>query len=247
MSDKSEKLKKEIDSFQNLWHGGTTLSRQGWAHCANDRLKVGVDLNKIYEICIKPYINDKITALEIGTNGGAWLKKMMKAKSLIGLDVLSAEHVGFWNNIPKVDKVTYHHVKDFSCDCLGENSIDYLFSYDVFCHISHSGTEEYLKNLHNKLKKGADCFVMIADSKKYQHQQSRDKCTRASGFNSWDNLIDDFDGDISIRPGRWYFYDTDRFCKLLEKYNYILIDKDVIGKYDAKSPIIHFRKSELSV
>ena len=240
MSNKTEKLISEINSFKNLWKGGTTLSYQGWESCAKDRLKAGIDINKIYEICIEPYITDNTFALEIGPNGGAWMKKMMKAKKLVGIDVLSAEYVGFWNNIPKVDKVTYHHVKDFSCDCLEENSIDYLFSYDVFCHISYSGTEEYLKNLHNKLKKGADCFVMIADSKKYQHQQSREKCARASGFNSWEELVADSDGHPT--PGRWYFYNTEKFCDLLEKYNYTLLNKDVIGKYDAISPIIHFKR-----
>ena len=66
--------------------------------------------------------------------------------------------------------------------------------------------------------------------------------TTSSGHPDWNTFVNDFDGDSSQRPGRWYFYDTERFCKLLEKYNYILVDKDVIGKYDTLSPIIHFKK-----
>jgi len=30
--------------------------------------------------------------------------------------------------------------------------------------------------------------------------------------------------------------------KIFEKYNYNLLSKDVIGKYDIRSPIIHFTK-----
>jgi hypothetical protein len=242
--DINDKLKRELRDFSNFWKGGTTLSRQGWSTCARERLKTGIDINKIYQICIQPYINSNTTVLEIGTNGGGWLSRMLEAKRLIGLDALSADHTGFWKNVPKLDKISYHYVLDFSCDCLEEDSIDFVFSYDVFCHISFSGTEEYLKNLYNKLKPGANGFIMIADSDKYQNKQGRIKLTETSGHSDWDTFVDDFDGKVSYRPGRWYFYDTERFCKLLEKYNYILVDKDVIGKYDAKSPIIHFKKPD---
>ena len=68
----------------------------------------------------------------------------------------------------KSDKIKYIQIDDFSCDELEKESITYLFSYDVFCHISYSGTEEYLKNLYPKLKKGAECFIMIAAPNKYQ-------------------------------------------------------------------------------
>jgi hypothetical protein len=244
MSYKEEKLMREVNSFseKKLWRGGTTLSRQGWETCAQQRMKVGIDLNKIYEICIEPYINSETVALDIGTNGGAWLKKMLKAKTLIGTDVLSAEHVGFWNNVPNLDKISFHQVKDFSCDCLEEDSIDYVFSYDVFCHISFSGAEAYLKNLHSKLKTGANCFIMIADSDKYKSEAGKHRCMVNSGYSDWQTFVDDYDGEPMKGRGRWYFYNTDKFCDLVEKYGYTLVNKDVIGEYDINSPIIHFTR-----
>ena len=235
-----EKLRNEIESFSSLWEGGTTLSKYGWEACLEPRLKNGVDLEKIEEICILPFINEESIALEIGTNGGAWLKRMMKAKNLIGTDVLSPEHTGFFNNIPQSDKVEYIQVTDFSCDELEKDSITYLFSYDVFCHISYSGTEEYLKNLYPKLKKGADCFIMIADPDKYIHENGRNKLMTSAGFVDWDLFVDDYDGNPVA--GRWYFYGIDRFCYLLKKYDYKIVSKDVIGEYDKKSPIVHFKK-----
>jgi cyclopropane fatty-acyl-phospholipid synthase-like methyltransferase len=204
------------------------------------RLKNGVDLKKIEEICITPYINEESTILEIGTNGGAWLKRMMKAKKLIGTDVLSSEHTGFFKNVPKSNKIKYFQVNNFSCDELDNDSITYLFSYDVFCHISFSSTKKYLKNLYPKLKNGADCFIMIADTDKYTDQDGRNKLMISAGFADWDLFINDYDGDPV--PGRWYFYGIDRFCSLLNKYNYKIVSKDVIGKYDIRSPIIHFTK-----
>ena len=53
-------------------------------------------------------------------------------------------------------------------------------------------------------------------------------------------FVDDYDGDPI--NGRWYFYGIDRFCYLLKKYDYKIVSKDVIGEYDKKSPIVHFKK-----
>ena len=100
--------------------------------------------------------------------------------------------------------------------------------------------EEYLKNLYPKLKKGSECFIMIADPDKYIDQNGQYKLMTSAGFVDWGLFVDDYDGDPVA--GRWYFYGIDRFCALLNKYNYNLLSKDVIGKYDIRSPIIHFTK-----
>lgn len=241
----NEKLKREIRSFSNLWKGGTTPSRVGWEQAAVICKNTGQqNMYKIHEICIEPY-TDNAVILDIGTNGGAWLTKMQNAKKLIGIDVLSAEHTGFWKNIPTNirEKVDFFQVTDFECDFLNDNSIDYVFSYDVFCHMSYSGAESYLKNLYNKLKPGANCFIMIADPIKYQDMNGRKKLMKIAGFNNWDDFVNDYDGEPN--NGRWYFYGVEKFSELLKKYNYDLISKDVIGPYDPRSPIIHFRKPNI--
>ena len=62
----------------------------------------------------------------------------------------------------------------------------------------------------------------------------------SAGFVDWDLFVDDYDGNPVA--GRWYFYGIDRFCYLLKKYDYKIVSKDVIGEYDKKSPIVHFKK-----
>ena len=81
---------------------------------------------------------------------------------------------------------------------------------------------------------------MIADSDKYTHQNGRNKLMTSAGFVNWDLFLDDYDGDPVA--GRWNFYGVDRFCSLLNKYHYKIISKDVIGEYDTRSPIVHFKK-----
>ena len=233
----SDKLTEELNSFSDLWEGGTTLAKHGWDAVSKTR-----NVEAIYTTCIKPFVNEDAVVLEIGCNGGGWTQKMLMAKRLIGLDALSADHTGFWRNMPKKDNIEYHHVKDFECNELDDNSIDYLFSYDVFCHISYSGAEAYLKNIYNKLKVGANCFIMIADADKYTDINGMNRLRRRAAFDNIPDFINDYDGEA--KNGRWFFYGTDRFCDLLQKYGYTLIDKDVMKEKDPLSPTIHFKKEK---
>ena len=237
------KLSREIDSFQNLWRGGTTPSKYGWEKAAKIALDSGShDMYKISELCLEPY-SKNATIWDLGTNGGAWTCRMKKASKIICSDILPAKHTGFYRNIPKdiKHKVFFHKVTDFKCSFLEENSIDLLFSYDVFCHISYSGAKAYIENMKSKLKKGANCFIMIADEIKYQDPSGRDKLMKYAGFNSWEEFVKDYDGEPN--KGRWYFYGVERFYELLEKNGYKIIDKDVIREYDSRSSIVHFQNT----
>lgn len=233
------KLEKELLSFKNLWKGGTTLSKQGWDKCQRKRIEFQ-DLNKIVETCIKPYVNAGTNVLEIGCNGGGWTQHFFGANEIYGFDALNAKHTKFWDNIKKKDNIHYFQVKDFNCNELVDNTINYVFSYDVFCHISYSGASAYLKNLFKKLKKGADCFIMIADANKYFNIKGRKKLMKCAGFSNFDDFVKDYDGDPN--NGRWYWYGTELFCEKLKEYGYIIVDKDVAINSDKLNPIIHFRK-----
>jgi len=230
-----DQLKKELESFNGLWEGGTTLVKQGWNRVSKER-----NIDAIYNVCVRPYINKDTTVLEIGCNGGGWTKKMLHAKKVIGFDALSRRYTGFDVNIGRANNVEYYQVKDFKCNELGDNSIDYVFSYDVFCHISYSGTEEYLKNLYPKVKKGANFFIMIADADKYTNKRSLQASANKAGFSTIKEYIDDYDGEA--KGGRWFFYGTEKFCELLNKYMYNIVSRDVMGDLDPLSPTIHFIK-----
>lgn len=237
MKGKTEvELKEELASFQSLWKGGFDSkgkSLEFWG-------SVSSEFDKIVDICISPYINKEVVALEIGCGGGKWTKKLLGAEKIYCLDALSAEHNRFWERFSRDENIYYFKVEEFKCSMLLENSIDYVFSYDTFCHISYSGAFEYLKHLYSKLKKGANCFIMIADACKYVDRKGRKKLVKDAGFSCFEDLVEDYDG--KPYPGRWYFYGTERFCEILEKCEYIIANKDVVLEIDERSPIIHFRK-----
>lgn len=215
-----EKLQKELQSFSTIWRGGY------FNNIENDER----NLMAIKEGCIDEYLTEQDVVLEIGCGRGAWTKHLsQKAKYTYCFDALSAQHNCFWEYIGEnnKDKINYIHVSDFSCKDIPDNSISFLFSYDVFCHISYSGMTEYFKNLYPKLKSGAKCFVMVADYDKYSKFRTPTS-----------EKVEDYDGEPS--PGRWYWYGTKRFCAALRNLGYIVLNEDM--DLIRRDPITFFTK-----
>jgi len=221
-----EKLRRELESFSGLWKGGYFNDVEN----TPDRR-----LRAVYGACLAPYVNGA-TVLEIGPGRGGWTKKILAGEpaKVYCLDVVSAEHNCFWEyvGLQAAERVEYHTVTDFSCSALPDNSINYVFSFGVFCHISYSGISEYLKNLRPKLAPGANCFIMFADADKY-----RGLCGNNGFVCEMDGrAYASYDGDPS--PGRWYWVGTERFCDLLRSLGYEVVAPDV--NVYPRDPICHF-------
>ncbi len=235
-----DKLSKEIDSFQTIWWGGF---RSGYSPKRNQK-------------GIEQYLKDNMKGsylLEIGCGGGQWSKYIYNLDvfdKIYCIDVLSQEHNNFWNYVGTKDKIEYFQVKDFSLNCIPDNSLDYVFSYDVFCHISYSGQSEYLKNLYKKCKENCKIFIMYADPEKYLQSEPEHlfhvKYYLPGGVNKKYNSITDIisvaisDGDGEPSPGRWYWVGINKFIELCNKYNYSILNKDL--NIDKTNPITLFTK-----
>jgi hypothetical protein len=274
MSANKLKLEMEMAAFRasatndigdgiGIWRGGSNPSRWGWRGARWRMKKGGVDIENIYEICIKPYALPGTTVVDIGTNGGFWLSKMLDGKvhRALGIDVFPPEHLGFVNNIynwhgPDVfmdQTVNFMQVTDFCLGAIGDNSLDLVFSYDVFCHISWLGAQEYIKNLYSKMTSGANAFIMIADADKYPftretsepgHTQE-DSLARTARLHDYQAVVADRDGTHSHFPGRWYFYGIEDFCAFVETCGFEVVNRDATPEGDRVNTIVHFRKPNL--
>ena len=155
----NQKLNNELQSFQNIWKGGyfTGYSQKRNQQGIEDYLKSNLSGS---------------TLLEIGCGGGQWSKLIYNRnvfEKMYCVDALSDEHNKFWNYLGEEAKsvIDYKKVSDFTLDFIDDNSIDYVFSYDVFCHISYSGINAYLDSLSRKCRKGCKLLIMYADPEKY--------------------------------------------------------------------------------
>lgn len=224
------KLSEELHSFADSWRGG---------YCNDIDHDQERNLSEVVKKCIHGNLGQQ-TVLEIGPGRGAWTKKIIaeKPRHIYCLDALSADHNGFWRRAGEEFKplVDYYQVSDFECAQLPNESIDFLFSFDAFCHISLTGVRQYLKNLFQKLKPGAEAYVMFADALKY---------VRHSGWNGWvqpgDGIdVESYDG--AARAERWYWIGIDRFCQLLKCVGYEVLARDI--DVTPRDPICHFRRPQ---
>jgi len=236
------KLQKELSSFQKIWSGGYFT---GYSEKRNQR---GLE-----EYLSKNLVGSSL--LEIGCGGGQWSKFIYDLdiyNKIYCIDALSETHNKFWNYLGESakSKIQYEHIQDFSLSFIKDNSLDYVFSYDVFCHISYSGLESYLSALFKKCKVGSKLLIMYADPKKYlwSEPENRDHVARYlpnkkliykfSKKKLISDALSDFDGEPS--EGRWYWVGLERFTKACEDAGFKILSKDL--NIDKTNPITLFTK-----
>lgn len=256
----TSRLKDEIKSFETLWKGGfyegdplNPLARSSYGQMGYMSV-----LHVIYLRCIKPYINEKTIALEIGPGRGAWTKALLPSKEIHVMDALSAEHNKFFEYLGHPKNVQYFQVKDFECKVLPDNYFNYMFSFGCLCHVSFDGITQYATNIYPKLRSGSNCFWMVADYAKYNNAMSnlgeisilpavfyRDRYLPLRWLlkclvKGWKKPLLAQDMVDEHRPGRWYDAGIERTCAMLRKIGYQIVDPDVGVSF--RDPIIHFIK-----
>ena len=102
--------------------------------------------------------------LEIGCGAGYWTKFLCEhSNNVTAIDLIP-------NSPFQLDNFTYIENKDMQFDCknIKDESIDFSFSFGVFCHLSYSACESYLKDVFRVLKKGGTAIFMYSDDKGLQ-------------------------------------------------------------------------------
>ena len=100
--------------------------------------------------------------LEIGCGNGFWTNEFLSHwfRNIVCVDLVKK---------PSFLKSTveYHRLKsrDFSLSCIEDNSIDFVWSFGVFCHFTNRAVETYLKSVHRVMKPGGTAIIMFANWK----------------------------------------------------------------------------------
>jgi cyclopropane fatty-acyl-phospholipid synthase-like methyltransferase len=149
--------------------------RQFWSESGYKETWDGFKYNWSNEIqsLIKQQIGDnkdKIV-LEIGCGAGYWTSFLCENSNLVyAIDLIPRPQLDYSNFI-------YYENQNlqFNCKSIKEDSIDFVFSFGVFCHFSKSACEEYLTDIFRVLKKGGSAILMYSDDKslaKFYNQDS---------------------------------------------------------------------------
>lgn len=136
--------------FQNAW------GEEGYY----EHFSYGVGIDKVCEVALNPFFNHNHHALEIGPGGGVFTKGMVGMfKSLTAIDVIKMPTQ--FNNYA-IFKYIELSSNRYDCPDVDDNSIDFCFCYNVFCHLSIYAIAEYLENVNRVLKTDGNFIFMLS-------------------------------------------------------------------------------------
>jgi 2-polyprenyl-3-methyl-5-hydroxy-6-metoxy-1,4-benzoquinol methylase len=169
-----------IKENKNLWDN-YDWSRLGEEWTLHAKLHKGIDpdawkLSIINGIMLK-YIKGGSTILEIGPGAGRWTETLASlADSLILVDISKK-----CLELCKERFKNHHNVKydltEGTLDFIQDNSVDYIWSYDVFVHINPKDIRSYLHDIQRILKPRGYSII--------HHSGQYDTKTREKGFRSY--------------------------------------------------------------
>jgi phospholipid N-methyltransferase len=222
-------------------------------------------LYTIYLACIRPYITPETVVLEIGPGRGAWSKTILErnCRKLYAVDAAEPAHTRFWEYIGKDSRAEYIVVDDFSLAQIPDDSIDYFFSFGVFCHLKPEMCEEYVQSLAGKMRHGSRGFLMVADFDKF------DRCLADAGrlsigrffaeqrrgvwipakvgyflawrfFRSKMDMVSTAQLKDNVEYYQWYHWGIERACKALTRAGFDIVETD--AQVCPRDPVIHFKK-----
>ena len=183
-----------------------------------EEFSYGVGIKRVLKECLYPFLDPNKTALEIGCGGGTFTQFMQgNFKTLFGLDVIKMPE-----RFSNYKQFKFIELPDKTYECLGINndSIDFAFSYNVFCHLSNEALKSYLVDVNRVIKAGSNFVFMISNYKNVQTKQESDK---------FGNLLP-----------MGHFYQDDRTLDFILGDGWDIISRSMIPEH--RDTIIHLRK-----
>ena len=221
------RLKKEIDSFKLLWKDGYRTAS------SKKRRK-----NKIKDFMNSAFDFKRLRVLQIGSGGGYWSSWFSsKVKQLICVNFVSAEHSRFWEfmgaNYKNCEKIKYYQVDNFDLNITADDSIDFIFSYDVFCYISGNGIVSFLNAIYKKLRPGGRALIMYADVKKYFASEPENIYIQQKVYNETNlerlqqiMLDEAYAGPLRVL-GIWFWIGVQSFVANAERIGFEILSPDL--------------------
>jgi cyclopropane fatty-acyl-phospholipid synthase-like methyltransferase len=183
-----------------------------------EEFSYGVGIENVCKLALYPFLDPNKKALEIGCGGGVFTERMIgQFYSVHALDVIKMPDR--FNLFPSFE---FTELPDQTYECLGieSDSIDFAFSYNVFCHLSNEALTSYLADVNRVLKSGADFVFMLSNYRNVQTKQDSDK--------------------FGNRLPMGHFYQDARTLDFIMGSGWEVVDRNMIPEH--RDTIIHLRK-----
>jgi ubiquinone/menaquinone biosynthesis C-methylase UbiE len=112
---------------------------------------------------LKKYSSPEKTALELGCGGGRITATGVKLFKHVYATDISAEMLRKAKEAIAAENVSFHKLDGFTLKDFGDNTIDYVYSHDVFVQLSSIQVYPYLSEIKRVLKDGGIGLVSALD------------------------------------------------------------------------------------
>jgi cyclopropane fatty-acyl-phospholipid synthase-like methyltransferase len=139
-----------------------------WGH------RIPGNLAKVRKRYLERYVTPETVALEIGAGGGRWTKYLVRAREVIVVE-LNDEFFSYLEERFRDAPATLRFYKTggYEMGAVDDESVDFVFSFGTFVHITPEGIDEYLGEIRRVLRRGGLASIQYADrSKRYFRRRS---------------------------------------------------------------------------
>lgn len=159
--------------------------------------------NSLINKTMLKYIKKGTTILEIGPGAGRWTEVLLTISDrLLIVDISERALELCKEKFKDHSNIEYYLINDPKLDFIRDNSIDYIWSYDVFVHINLTDIERYISEFQRILKSNGCGIIHHAGT----YLKKDEEWVRKMAFRSY------MDGKF--------------FMHLVEKYNMKIIKQD---------------------
>lgn len=142
-------------TFVRTWGQGGY--RENWAVYGK---MSGAKESDVVARCLAPFYDRNSVCLEIGCGAGFWTDQYLAKhfQQVIALDVIPRPQLASPN-------IRYIEVPDRNFDCFGvaDASIDFAWSFGVFCHMTLPSIQHYLHGIFRVCRPNARCSLYFSN------------------------------------------------------------------------------------
>jgi SAM-dependent methyltransferase len=173
-----------VDKNRILWNlYDWSCGGEEWSNDAKKYKGLEPDVwkNMIFHEFMMKYIKNGCTILEVGPGAGRWTELLQKFANRIILVDISKKCLSLCKERFKDSSNMEFHLIERGLDFLPKDSIDCIWSYDVFVHINPRDIRHYISDFHRVLRPGG--YAIIHHANKYSNERQ----ARRSAFRSYMN------------------------------------------------------------
>jgi len=156
------------EAFKEGYGSGDILSAVPNSERLRQEVLIGGSYAEIFRRAALPFIRPDSHVLELGPGKGSWTRAILEFVDTGTVETVDFANVSEWLKPEESSgKLICHQVEDFSFSCIGDESVDFFWSFGVLCHHTIEQIVGILSNSKAKMKRGGVAVHEYADWNKF--------------------------------------------------------------------------------